>query len=169
MQKKNLLKILLLLILILTSCNNDEEYTKLNPELTQYTKLAGYIRIDENDLEIDEVEIITPQDTERIEELGLDKDIDFPNGYHIQKKDVETKKFKLNDDTRYYFTDYYLLFIDEEEKNGDRKYSTKDKDEFLEHFYHNTTEEYPNQNIPFFIEVEGDEVKTITEEFKFTI
>lgn len=169
MQKKNLLKILLLLILILTSCNNDEEYTKSNPELTQYTKLAGYIRIDENDLEIDEVEIITPQDTERIEELGLDKDIDFPNGYHIQKKDVETKKFKLNDDTRYYFTDYYLLFIDEEEKNGDRKYSTKDKDEFLEHFYHNTTEEYPKQNIPFFIEVEGDEVKTITEEFKFTI
>ena len=76
--------------------------------------LAGYIVFDGNIIYLDEVEIITREDKDRIAELGL-KDSDMPNGYCIHNLSNEKTSFELTDETSYSFTDYNLLFVENPE------------------------------------------------------
>ncbi|HBV67788.1 MAG TPA: hypothetical protein DEF04_06120 [Clostridiales bacterium] len=132
-----------------------------NPDL-----ITGYIVIEDNLLYLDEVEIITMGDKERIEELEL-KDTDMPNGYHIYNADVEKQTFELTNKTTYTFVDYNLLFVKEED--GDRIYTTTKKEDFIQHLNTSYSDSPPAQKVPFFLEVKDGKVISITEKFEFTI
>lgn len=161
MKKINILILMLLLGFVMTGCN------KVKIPESQYTpvSLVGYIVIADDQLYLDEVEIITPQDQERIKELGLIEGNDYPNGYYIHNPVVENKSFQLTDDTFYGFTDYELLFVKDADSN--RFYETTELKEFLEgSSYQNVSLE--QQRIPYFVKVYDGKVIQITEEFMYT-
>ncbi|MDR7855409.1 M56 family metallopeptidase [Tissierella sp.] len=127
--------------------------------------LAGYIVFDGNTLYLDEVEIITREDKDRAAELDL-KDIDMPNGYYIHNPSNGKTSFELTDETSYSFTDYNLLFVENPE--GQRLYTTRNREEFMQHLTTSYTDDPPAQKVPFFIEVKDGKVISIIEEFIFT-
>ncbi len=130
-------------------------------------QIVGHIRIDQDALQVDEVEIITLDDKDRMRELNLNPH-ELPNGYFIREIDSEPKVYSLTDQTLYNFTDVMLLFIDEKEADGNRRYSTTKKEEFMEYLYSNFGGEPPAQRVPFFIEVLDGKVISITEQFIYT-
>lgn len=156
-KKKSGLSIISILLigLIFTSCSIASE-----PEA-----LVGYIVLEENTLYLDEVEVITIEDKDRIAELAL-KDGDMPNGYYIHNPSTERKSFELTDKTAYTFTDFNLLFVEDAE--GDRLYTTSKKENFIQHLKTSYSDEPPAQKVPFFIEVKDGKVISITEKFLFT-
>ena len=132
---------------------------------TEIKSLAGYIVIRDNTLHFKEVEIVEWEDQERVKELGLNE-YDMPNGYRIIKKNKGEITFELADKVEYTFTDVNLDFIKESEVEGDRLYTTTEKNEFIGKGNDSPLSE---QNIPYFIEVQDGKVISITEEFKYTI
>jgi len=146
--------------LLLEGCNSNKE--QINPE-----SLVGYIVIEDNTLYLDEVEVITSEDVEKIAELGLKEENDFPNGYYIHNPDSVITTYDLTDETVYNFVDFNLLFINDED--GDSSYTTTKKEEFIQHLSTSYYDEPPAQKVPFFIKVEGSKVISITEKFEFTI
>jgi hypothetical protein len=159
--KKSLLLSLCLLIFALTisACAPAS-----NPEL-----LTGYMVIDNNILYLDEVEILTREDTERIEELELElgENITMPSGYHIYNADMEKQTFEITKETTYTFVDYSFLFLEDEV--DDRLYTTAKKEDFILHLNESYTDSPPAQKVPFFIEVKDGKVINITEKIEFTI
>ncbi|SCZ07681.1 M56 family metallopeptidase [Alkaliphilus peptidifermentans] len=127
--------------------------------------ITGYIVIEDNLLYLDEVEIITREDKERIEELDLNADM--PNGYHIYNEDIEKQTFEITNETTYTFFDYLRLFIKDED--SDRLYITTKKEEFILHLNESYYDSPPAQKVPFFIEEKDGKVINITEKFEFTI
>lgn len=115
--------------------------------------LAGYIVIKDSTLYFDEVEIIEPEDKERIKELGLDEDL-TPTGFEILNEIQKKIKYELTDETVYNFLDVYRFFIEDEIE--DRAYTTIKKDEFLKHLG-----EYNQNDIPLFEQTieEGTEME----------
>ena len=63
----------------------------------------GYMVIENNTLFFDEVEIITSDDVERITELGLIEQRDYPNGFYILHLNKGIVEYELTDDTVYNF------------------------------------------------------------------
>ena len=107
---------------------------------------------------MDAVEFITPADTDRMAELGL-TEADFPNGYYIHNEDENTDEYTLSEDTEYNFIDWNRNFA--EDDSEDLKISTKDSggvEEFLKTYLENESK------IPFFFELDGNQVGSITEE-----
>lgn len=151
---------LLLFGLVFSACSPETEIVLTEPE-----SLAGFIVLKENTLYVDEVEIITTEDKERIAELDL-TDGDMPNGYYIHNPSTETVSFALQDDTTYTFTDFHLLFV--EDPDGDRVYTTTNKDHFIQHLHTSYSDEPPAGNVPFFLEVKDGKVISITEKLIFT-
>ncbi len=124
--------------------------------------------VKDNVLHFDEVEIIEPEDKERIKELDLDEDLP-PTGYEIFNEIQEEVTYELADEVNFIFTDVYRLFIADE--NDDRAYTTTNKNEFLKHLGEYNLNDIPlfEQKIPYFIEVQDGKVISITEEFKYAI
>jgi len=60
-----------------------------------------------------------------------------------------------------------LYFVTEAE--GNRLYTTTNKDEFIKHLGKLNTFPLSNQKIPYFIEVQDGKIISITEKFEFTI
>jgi len=129
--------------------------------------ITGYISINGNELYVDEVEIITPDDAERIAELGLTPTSDMPNGYYIRRTENETQSYRLMDETFYIFVDVNLLFIND--ADGDRIYKTTNKDVFIRHLDTTYYDSPPARTVPFFIQTRGDKVINVTEKFEFTV
>ncbi len=129
--------------------------------------ITGYMVIEDNLLYLDEVEIITMEDKERIEELDLKQNADMPNGYYIYNADIEKQTFELTDETTYTFVDHNLLFVKNED--GDRLYTTTKKEEFILHLNKSYSDSPPAQRVPFFLEVKDGKIISITEKFEFTI
>ena len=126
----------------------------------------GYIVIENNTLYFDEVEIITRDDVERIAELGLIEQRDYPSGFYINHLNKEIVKYELTDNTVYDFVDMTLLFVKDEQNSH---YSTTKKEEFIR-YLNSTYDNYPPaQTVPFFIQVKDGKVISVTEEFRFTI
>lgn len=134
--------------------------------------LAGSITLVGDTLYLDQVEVITSKeadritglnfhDPDRIAELGLEVG-DMPNGYYIHDLNAESVAFELVDGTVYTFTDMNLLFVEDAE--SDRRYSTMDKEEFMLHILTSSG----IGTYPFFIEVSDGKVMSITEIFLFT-
>lgn len=132
-----------------------------------HESLAGFIVLEGNTVWIDEVEVITREDEKRIAELDL-KNEDMPNGYYIHNLNAETKFFELTDRTEYTFTDFNLLFV--EDADGDRRYTTTKKAQFIEHLNTSLSNVPFTGKIPYpvFIEVQDGKVISITEELLFT-
>lgn len=127
--------------------------------------MVGYIVVENNKIYLDEVEIVTREDENRMKELGLTVENDLPNGYHIYNPNVETVSFELTEDTLYTFTDFNVLFV--KEADGNRIYETTNKQEFLDgSSYQNIPLE--EQKIPYFLDVYDGKVISITEEFLYT-
>ena len=143
----------------------EEKVNKLEKQFGKQGLLVGYIVFDGNTLYLDEVEVIKTEDKDRIEELEL-KDSDMPNGYYIHNPSNEKSSFELTDETSYAFTDYNLLFV--ENPDGDRLYTTTNKDEFIQHLTTSYSDNPPAQKVPFYILVRDGKVINIIEEFLFT-
>ena len=126
--KKSLRFLLLILFLIATVLIAVFIKRANEPEIINIT---GYIIINGDELYVDEVEIITPDDAERIAELGLTPTSDMPNGYYIRRSENKTQSYRLTDETFYIFVDVNLLFIND--ADGDRICVTTKKDEFIRH------------------------------------
>lgn len=124
------------------------------------SSVCAYIRkIDGNKVTLDLAEFIQCTDSERIDELNLSEDSDFPNGYYIYNPDETTAEYILTDDTLYTFIDWNREFTD---KDSDMFVMTNSLDTFTK--YVNTYEE-SKPGMPFFFELDGDEVWSITEHY----
>jgi len=87
--------------MILSACSNtgtnDNDTTK-TANGTEYAYITNYDKSDDT-ITVDKVEWITEENTERINELDLDVNTDFSNGYYIyntDKDDLQT--YDLADD-----------------------------------------------------------------------
>lgn len=139
-------------------------------QLPRNNILTGYITIEDGRVYLDEVEIITQEDAARIEELGLSYQRDLISGYYIYNEDEETIAYQLFDETVYRFVDIGQLYTSEEGLN----YETISLEEFLagSSYAANAApneSDLPTGRIPYFVEVEGRTVISITEDFSYTI
>ncbi len=160
MKKIILGAVFFVLTLSLIACSHDGKVNTYAPE-----SLAGYIFIGNNEIVLDEVEIITREDKDEIEKLGLVEANDYPSGYYIYNPEVKKVSLQITDDTKYIFTDYNQLYTKDE--NGERLYETTKLNEFLKgSSYHDIPLE--EQRIPYFLEVYDGKVISITEEFIYT-
>ncbi len=132
------------------ACNNDMPDEKK-------TEICALVKeVKDNMVVVDTVEYITGEDTERVKELKL-SEFDMPDGYYINNSEIEIEEYILTEETIYNFIDWKNDFV---EKGKDREFSTTKKDDFIE--YLNTYENSQPQ-MPFFFEIIGNKVISITE------
>lgn len=88
----------------------DEE---ISPDETQKSanslKLLSYIEaydVKTGMLTFDEIEWVTHEDTERVTQLGLDADLDFPNGFYVYNEDGQTENLRILEDVKLYIVDW---------------------------------------------------------------
>ena len=143
----------IILSLFCIGCQNTETGNNKTNELCGFLK-----RIDETSIVIDEVEYITSENNQRIKELNLTEE-DLLSGYYIYNPEEETKEYRLTSDTVYNFIDWGRNFTDSNEPE-EVNISTTDSNDFIK--YINT---YTNSQpgMPFFFEVDGEHVVSITE------
>ena len=152
---------------MLYGCNTNVDKTN-EVNKTESTKvIEGYIFINDNKLYVDRAEIIKDSDTERMEEIGIDNS-DMPNGYYIYNPTFEQEEYNITNDTAYDFVDYNMYYINKEKADGDRKYRTNNIDEFIKGSSYLEDIPLEEQTIPYIIELQGNNVYSITEEFLYT-
>lgn len=132
--------------------------------------VSAYLTLENGKAYLDEVEIITEEDEDRIEDLGLNIEFDLISGYYIHNEREETMVYELMDETVYRFLDIGQLYTSEE----GLKYETTSLEEFLagSSYVSNSASEnsgLPTGRIPYFVEIEGGNVISITEVFSYTI
>jgi len=77
--------------------------------LTDSEKLLSFIEAyDEKTgmLTFDEIEWVMQTDTERVSELGLDADLDFPNGFYIYNENDQTNSLKTAENVKVYLVNW---------------------------------------------------------------
>ncbi|MGL4346168.1 MAG: hypothetical protein ACRCTE_13300 [Cellulosilyticaceae bacterium] len=123
----------------------------------------GYIAIKGALVEVDPVELITTEQDERMNTLGL-MPSDFPNGYYIYNEVEDLTSFSLTEDTSYNFTDVGLIYSQDEEN---RFYTTHNISEFINA---SSYQDKPlnEQKIPYKLQVYEDKIISISEEFALT-
>ncbi len=163
MRKLSTLLLVMVFVFAMTGCTKKE----LEQPVSETESLAGYMVIEDNVLYLDEVEVITQKDEEKITKLGLKQQDDMPNGYYIHNPSTEKQTYELTDETVYTFVDVNLLFV--KNADGDRLYTTTKKEEFIQHLNTSYSDLPPAQKVPFFIEVNDNKVISVTEKFEFTI
>lgn len=165
-EKRKTIIIIVLAILLVVITLLIIQYSDALQKSKQEPKfLTGYMFMKENKIDLDEVEIVEIEDTDRIKELGLNIKNHLPNGYYIYNPTVEIESFRLTDSTKYIFTDSNLCFV--KEADSDRLYETTKLEEFIEG---SSYQESPleEQKIPYFIEICEGKVISITEKFIYT-
>ncbi len=120
------------------------------------TEICALVKeIKDDMIVLDIVEYITPEDTERIAELGLTES-DLINGYYIHNDETEAKEYFLTDSTIYSFIDWKNDFV----KEGDDRHFSGNKEDFMKYL---NTYENAQPKMPFFIVVSGNKIVSITE------
>ena len=149
--KKILVCVLVMMCaLSLFSCNNDEV-------VENKTEVCAFVKeVKDNVIVVDVAEYITAEDEERMEELELTL-FDMPDGYFINNPETETVEYILTDETVYNFIDWYNDFVEEGEN---RQFSTTNKEDFIKYL---ETYENSEPGMPFFFELNGNDVVSITE------
>lgn len=125
------------------------------PEETR--SFTAFLKKMEGDtLWLDEVEFISEENTQRIQELGLTPD-DMPNGYYLHDVSQELIECRFTDETVYTFIDWSRMFTKEGE---DWTVTTTDREMFRQYVdsYYNSL-----PGMPFFFEATGDEVTSLLE------
>ncbi|ONI46333.1 hypothetical protein AN642_03160 [Epulopiscium sp. SCG-B10WGA-EpuloA2] len=145
----------------------EEQYVEKLPKHT----LIGYIYIENEDvIYIDPVELIELEDTQRITELELTLDNHLPNGYYFHNPVIEQFEHCITEDTIFNFTDFNMLFLSEAEKYTSRDYTTSFVSEFIAgSSYQHIPLGNDKNTIPVIIEIIGDKIISITENFTWTI
>ncbi len=138
---------------------------QINKDDVQETRIAGYIVFNEGNLLIDEIEIITSEDTEKMEALGLTEDADLPEGYNFYNLSSEVVKLPLSESITYDFIDSGQVYEKEAE---DRHYTTKVLEEFYTASAYRKELTLEEQKIPYLIDIRDGEVYKITEVFLYT-
>ncbi len=114
-------------------------------------------------MNLDLIEYITDNDTDRIVELCLTFN-DMPNGYYVYNPDEEIKKFALTDETVFMFFDWSERFTDANDSRytivDGRWIKTSDVSIFEDYLTEYKTAEI---KIPFKIKTNGDTLLSITE------
>ncbi len=148
MKKVLFLVLALICMFSLCACNTVSETE---------TEICAFIKEIKDDIIIvDVAEYITSDDTERLEELSL-TEADVINGYYINNPEVMPEEYKLTEETVYNFIDWKNDFV---EKGADRSFSTENVEDFIKYL---GTYENAQPNMPFFLEISGNEVISITE------
>lgn len=133
---------------LITGCNNSNVNER---------EICAYIKsIDGKTVLCEEVEYITSESIDRIEELGL-KETDMPNGYYINEIKGEISEYTLNDNTIYNIIDWNNQFVEE---GSDRNYSTSNQNEFEKYM---NSYENSSPGMPFFIKIRDKQIISITE------
>ena len=160
----------LCLTLALTACGND---APTDPSLPApgvgVQTITGYIVVAEDGLHFDAVELVTAEDTDRIAELGLEEQRDYPSGYAIINEEQEEEVLPFADQVQFQFVDVNLDFLEESEQNGDRVYKTNQVEEFLTHLGEQNKRPLTEQTIPYFVEVQDGKVIQVEERMEYTI
>lgn len=148
-----------------------EMYKKIEnvsfPSKVSNASITGYINIKGKQLLVDQVEIILSENNERIEELGLVREIHYPSGYYIHNEINKVEALTLTDETKYIFTDFKQIYTD----GSAKLYETISIEEFIngssyrELDLENLEEKH---YIPYFIETNNGIVISITEDFRYT-
>ena len=144
--------IILLSLLVIGCQNADKGNNKVN-------ELCGFIKsIDETSITIDEVECITPENSQRVKELNLTEE-DLLSGYYIYNPEETTREYLLTSNTVYHFIDWGRNFTDSNEP-AEVNISTTDINDFIQYI-----DTYTNSQpgMPFFFEIDGKNVVSITE------
>lgn len=165
--KKFILFLCIIFSVMLYGCNTNVDKTNEVNKTESSQVIEGYIFINDNKVYVDRVEIIKDSDTERIEEIGIDNS-DMPNGYYIYNPTFEQEEYNITNDTAYDFVDYNMYYINEDKADGDRKYRTNNIDEFIKGSSYPEDIPLEEQTIPYIIELQGNNVYSITEEFLYT-
>lgn len=150
--KQTGVSVILLSFLVIGCQNADKENNKVN-------EVCGFLKsIDETSVAIDEVEYVTPENSQRVKELNLTGE-DLLGGYYIYNPEEKAKKYLLTSDTVYNFIDWGRNFTDSNEM-AEVNVSTTDVNDFIQ--YINT---YTNSQpgMPFFFEIDRENVVSITE------
>lgn len=141
----------LILLLSITGCQ------QTNTNITIEDNVCAFIKeIKDDTILIDIAEYITADDIKRIEELELSES-DMPDGYYIYNVDAKIKECFLTADTKYNFIDWHNIFVEED---ADRNYSTTNKEDFITYL---NSYENSQPGMPFFFEITGDKIISITE------
>ena len=125
-------------------------------EITDTAVCAFVKEINGSTIVVDIAEYITPDDTDRIEELGITHS-DMINGYYIYNPETELNEYTLSDETVYNFIDWKNDFVEE---GADRNVNTAKKEDFIKYL---STYENSQPGMPFFFTLAGDKVVSITE------
>lgn len=145
----------------------EEPEIRAYPERDSYNYAAMIRGIEGDTINVDIVEFVTDDETERkqqlIEELGLMEgpdlsEGDFLDGYYVYNKDTETTQWKLTDDTVYCMIDWKQDFT--AGSDGITRYTTTLAEEFRLFMEENYGYDSP---MPFFINVEDGVVTGIYE------
>lgn len=107
-------------------------------------------------LTLDEIAWITPEETDRLQELNLDADTDFPNGFYIYNETEELIEASFSDMAQCVYLDNANNFEAVE----------TDVDDFLQHY-----EEQCNENAaiatatPYHVAIADGEIYHISEQY----
>lgn len=121
--------------------------------------VAAFLKnMTENSITVDVIELVTSDNAERVDELGL-TEADIPDGYYIYNPEQETVIWELNEQTVYTFIDWNRDFTGSDDS---KEYTTMDAEEF--HRYIETYDD-ATPGMPFFFQVENGVVKMVLEKF----
>lgn len=143
----------ILLLCSLAGCARNQTGTEPRENVCAYLR-----EIKGSTITLDTAEYITTEDSKRMAELGLTED-DMPDGYYIYNPDEQTEDYNLTDDTEYNFIDWNRYFVGQDA--SDQRYSTKSKEDFTKYIQ---TYENSRPGMPFFFDLKGNDVISITEE-----
>lgn len=125
---------------------------------TSGTKKIGYIsdfNKSSGKFTFDEVEWITLENQERLEELKINPDINMPNGYYLYNPEKEETTLKVNDNTIYDVINWNYKF------SGETRYLTNERKEFDEYL-----DAYSKISPLFIVEYDKDgNIKSIAEKY----
>ena len=145
-------------IMVLLEDNEWHIFRAAEPSEVSGSLCAFITRIDQDKLYVDTAEWVTPEDTDRVRELGL-SERDMPDGYYIYNPSRSRTVLTLTDHTTYRFIDWGGDIVSPTDLS-ERQVETTDKSKFLQYLdtYENST-----PGMPFFIEVEDGSVRLIEE------
>ncbi len=150
--------LILLILFIVVGCNVTKTITKI-----------GYIsNISKENMQFDfdEIEWIRKNDIKRVEDLKLNKDTDFPNGFYIYNSSIDNTTYKLSKDATFEFLD--------ENDNFSIKNSTYDEfiahhnqffNEFIKPLLEDENIKDINYFTPYWIEIKKDIVISIKQQY----
>ncbi len=77
-----------------------------NPEIINTIGYISNIDKIKGTLDFDEIEWIKPEDKNKIEELGLNVQDDFPSGFYINNRDKTKENYKISKNATFEFIDW---------------------------------------------------------------